>query len=250
MEISWFQIVAQMVNFFILLFLLNKLFYKPVGAAMRAREALLAERVSEAEQLKAGAEEQAAELSTELAQIDQTRERMLGETRVEAKQQYDQLMEKHRREADGKRAELLRQVEQEQETYLREVRMTMGDAAVRLASSVLKSLSGDDLEHRIFNLFLERIGEIGPEDVAGEDFDREEEATVSSHTTLTTEERQAIEERLEQALGYLPRLSYQADDSLMLGYELRFSTLLVQKNMARYLDEVTKTLREDLGRRS
>jgi F0F1-type ATP synthase membrane subunit b/b' len=32
MEINWFQIVAQMVNFFILLFLLNRLFYKPVAS--------------------------------------------------------------------------------------------------------------------------------------------------------------------------------------------------------------------------
>lgn len=34
MEISWFEIGAQIINFFILLFALNKLFYEPVTEAM------------------------------------------------------------------------------------------------------------------------------------------------------------------------------------------------------------------------
>jgi F0F1-type ATP synthase membrane subunit b/b' len=75
---------------------------------------------------------------------------MLGETREEARQQYDELMDRNIvNETDSKRAELLRQVEREQQTYLREVRMTMGETAVRLASSILTSLAGEDLEHRV-----------------------------------------------------------------------------------------------------
>jgi len=38
MNINWFEIIAQIVNFFILLFILKKLFYKPVIKAMKDRE--------------------------------------------------------------------------------------------------------------------------------------------------------------------------------------------------------------------
>jgi F-type H+-transporting ATPase subunit b len=250
MEINWFQIVAQMVNFFILLFLLNKLFYKPVGAAMQARQELLASQQADAEQMKIKAEEQAAELSSKLSQIEETKAGILAKTREEAREQYEQLMEKYRGEADARGTELHKQFERDQETFLREVRFTIGEAAVRLASTILKSLSGEDLERRVFDLFVKRIGEITPADLDGESPGSEDQATVVSHAALLPDEREELEDSLAKALGYLPRLSYQVDEGLGLGYELSFATLLVQKNMARYLEEVSRELREELGRKS
>ena len=48
MSIDWFEILAQIFNFFILLFLLNKFLFKPIMVAMEKREAEIEDTVETA----------------------------------------------------------------------------------------------------------------------------------------------------------------------------------------------------------
>ena len=216
---------------------------------MRAREELLGAQIAKAEEMKAEAEKKKSELAGRLARIEETKESLLAEAKQEAALQYDQLMERYRREAAEKRAELARQLEREQELLLREVRLTMGESAVQLATGILGSLAGEDLERSVFAQFVERVGQIGPDDLDRTRVASEDKATLMSHAALSSAQRGELEERLQSSLGFLPGITYEVDEDLVLGYELSFSTLLVQKNLSRYLDEVSRRLREELGRK-
>ena len=246
MEINWFQIVAQIINFFILLFLLNKLLYIPVTRAMTDRQEKLAADKMEAEQIRRQADEQAAKYEEHMAKIEETKQDMIAEARKEASAQYDQLLAKYRSEAEDKRAVFVSEVEREQGDFLRELRGALGESAVMLASEMLQSLAAEDLEERIFEMFLRQISSIDLAELKEEGAGRDDRATMLSHTELDGDKKKTVEKNLQSVLGFLPHVSYEVDDGLLLGYQLHFATLTVQKSMRRYLDETEKNIRAQL----
>ena len=239
MEINWFVILATMVNFFILMFLLNRLFYKPVIKAMDERQARLAAQKAEAVRILEEANEQSAEYRQQLANIEDTRQTLLAKARQEAKEQFDGMVEKYQQEADRKREFFMQEVAKEQDSFLGEVREVLGESAVKLAGDIINTLAAEDLEHRTFSLFLEQVRSIDSARLADEASAStgNYNATLLSSKGVTPEQRKAIEDSLQEALGTLPDISYEEDPELVLGFELRFDTLVIQKNVRKYLQE-------------
>ncbi|MBV8276588.1 MAG: F0F1 ATP synthase subunit B, partial [Verrucomicrobia bacterium] len=55
MLIDWFTVVAQAINFLVLVWLLRRFLYKPIVTAMDAREQKIASQLRDAERQKAEA---------------------------------------------------------------------------------------------------------------------------------------------------------------------------------------------------
>ena len=91
MQINWFEVFAQILNFFILLFLLNKFLFKPVMAAMEKREEEIANTVKNAEVKLAEAESLVENYEKKISEIKlQEDEKM----EVMARIRYRQPLEK------------------------------------------------------------------------------------------------------------------------------------------------------------
>ena len=58
MEINWFTVIAQVINFLILVWLLKRFLYKPVLNAIAEREKKIAAQLSDAEVKKAEAQKE------------------------------------------------------------------------------------------------------------------------------------------------------------------------------------------------
>ena len=155
MQINWFEIVAQMVNFFLLLFLLNMLFFKPVIKAMDVRQERLAAEHAESEQRMVAANELAVAAQLQLADMENTRQDILSQARLEAKEQKERLLEKSKAEVELKRGFLVQEVENEHESFLQDVRRVLGESAVKIAARILTMVTQEDLLDRTFALFLE-----------------------------------------------------------------------------------------------
>ncbi|PHM05822.1 hypothetical protein CK516_38115 [Nostoc sp. 'Peltigera malacea cyanobiont' DB3992] len=52
LEINWFTFFAQILNFFVLIFVLQRFLYKPITKAMARREKTIRDRLSSASQQK------------------------------------------------------------------------------------------------------------------------------------------------------------------------------------------------------
>ena len=64
MLIDWFTVIAQIINFLVLLLLLRRFLYKPILNAMEERERKVAERLESARQERVRAEEERARYET------------------------------------------------------------------------------------------------------------------------------------------------------------------------------------------
>ena len=58
MSVDWFTVIAQILNFVVLVLLLKKFLYKPVLTAIAAREKLIADEIADAKEKMAQADKE------------------------------------------------------------------------------------------------------------------------------------------------------------------------------------------------
>ena len=81
MGLDWFTLIAQIVNFLVLVWLLKHLFYGRVIRAMNEREARIAGRLEEAARTRASAEQEAELFRTRNRELEEQRDGMLARAR-------------------------------------------------------------------------------------------------------------------------------------------------------------------------
>ena len=85
MLIDWFTIIAQVLNFLILVWLLKHFLYKPILNAIDAREKKIADELANADAKKAEAQKEKDEFKRKNEEFDQQSSALLNKAKDEAK---------------------------------------------------------------------------------------------------------------------------------------------------------------------
>lgn len=104
MQIDYFTIAAQIVNFLILILLLRHFLYRPVIQAMDEREKKIVSRLKDAEQKEKDAKQEEEAYHKAQAELSDKRQEMLSKAAQEAKAWRSDLMEKAKKEVDESKA--------------------------------------------------------------------------------------------------------------------------------------------------
>jgi len=94
MLIDWFTVIAQIINFLILVFLLKHFLYGRIINAMDQREARITARLEEAEAQKKEAENEAAMFKLKNQNFNSEREEMFSNAKEESESFRKDLMQK------------------------------------------------------------------------------------------------------------------------------------------------------------
>ena len=97
MLIDWFTVVAQAINFLILVWLLKRFLYKPILHAIDEREKGIAAQLAEAEAKKAEAQKERDEFQHKNETFDQERAALLKKPRMRPTPNVSGCSTKHER---------------------------------------------------------------------------------------------------------------------------------------------------------
>jgi F-type H+-transporting ATPase subunit b len=114
MLIDWFTIVAQVLNFLILVWLLKRFLYKPILRAIDEREKRIAAELASADKKKVDAQKKSDEFTHKNEEFDQQRAALLRKATEEAQAERQRLLDEARQAAvtlSSKRQETLRNEE-------------------------------------------------------------------------------------------------------------------------------------------
>lgn len=247
MNISPFEIIAQIFNFLILMYLMNRLLYKPVMETMRKRQEEIAMKLDEAERMEMEARELIESYRKKMTGIEEERRSILDEANEEAGLRKESLLEGFREEALKKRRSFLDEVESEKERLSEDLRVSLARNASLIAGGILNEVSGEELSERALETFLKRIRELKPEDdyLSG----AEVRPLVKSAREIDESVKEAIRGALAERLGVEKVPDFTIDSSLGEGYLLRLETRLVEVSMRRYLEEAEKRILKAIGSR-
>lgn len=160
MLIDWFTVVAQIVNFLVLIFLLRRFLYGPIIRVMQEREAKIAAQLAEAETLKQQALQETEAYRQERETLQNQREHLIAEAREEAEALRKELVKKAREEIDEARTSWRKTVEAEKREFLQEVRRRIGSLIYSISRRVLADLADADLEQRMIDVLTRRLREL------------------------------------------------------------------------------------------
>src|SRR5271165_2187174 len=104
MPIKWFVVVAQIINFLILVWLLKRFLYKPILNAIDAREMGMATQLADAIAKTADAEKERDAFQHKIEALDQEHAALMKKVADEANAERQRLFEEIRKEADALRA--------------------------------------------------------------------------------------------------------------------------------------------------
>ena len=143
------SLIVQFVNFFILLFILQRLLYKPLLGKMQERTAAIKESLDQAQAARAEAlrqqEENEAKLRAAYAEAAAIREQALEEAGEESRKHIDAAQTQARKLVEDTKAQLDAEVRRARDELRREV----SDLAVAVAEKLVRRTLREDDQRRI-----------------------------------------------------------------------------------------------------
>ena len=155
MQIDWVTVAAQIVNFLVLVWLLQRVLYRPLTRALKAREEEVNRSLREAEAARETAEVEAEAHRDALRALEDTRHARLAAVAEEAEALRAEMTETARGELAERRTAWQAQLEHEKAAFLDRLRRRAGEAFVTLARRALADMADEDLVDRIARVFAQ-----------------------------------------------------------------------------------------------
>ena len=141
MLLDWFTIIAQIVNFFVLIALLRLFLYKPIVTAMQQRKERLALETQTLLKDRAEAKALSAELRRRHEDIENRESRVMAEIHAEAEKWRKLAMDSARGEIEIMRREWLAALEREKESAALNLRKKIVHEVSATAARIVQDLS-------------------------------------------------------------------------------------------------------------
>jgi F-type H+-transporting ATPase subunit b len=239
--IDWFTVIAQIINFLILVLLLRRFLYRPILNAMQERERKVAERLESAKQERVHAEEERARYESLTGELRQHAEQKKSEAEEEVAAWRKENLQQARQDVDSAKQSWRKALEQEQRAFAAELREFTVRQSYAVAGKALRDLADVALEERLLTRFLARLenGEVSLDKLNADDG-----LTVRSAFDLSAKMKEQISEAVQKSLGRTVSLNYETDPELGAGIEIESAEgHQVAWNLNRYL----QVLEEDLS---
>ncbi len=250
MSLDWLTVAAQIVNFLILIWLLQRFLYGPITRAMDAREASIRQRVDGAAAARSKAEREAETLLQQRQAFENQRAEALEGVKVEVQALRHQLEQQMRSEMEARRQRWLGELESEQGEYISNLRRSATSYFLTLSREALGGLAHKTLNEAIAEGFADRLEDLEPERVsklrdAARHLKRPIE--VASSFPLPANLKRRITAAVHEHVLAERNVDYVAGADDVCGISLRVGGQTVSWSLESYLDRIEHRARDDLN---
>jgi len=253
MPIDWFTVIAQIINFLILVWLLKRFLYRPILDAIDAREKRIAAKIADADVKEAEAQNQREEYQQKNELFDQQRNARMNEVLEAAQTERAQLLDAARQESDDLRARLQQAIRNEQRSLNEELSRRAREEVFAIARKTLSDLAGTSLEECMTEIFLGRLRELNDAQMA----EVKSAFKTSSHPLLVrtafelpAQQCAAIEKAIGEILGKQKPLEFSIVPDLVSGIEVSSDGRKIAWSIADYLGSLAKSVDDLLTNKS
>ncbi len=253
MLIDWFTVIAQVINFLILVWLLKHFLYQPILDAIDAREKRIAAKLTDADAKESEAQKQRQEYQQKNELFEQQRNAHMNEAIEAAKAERAQLLDAARQESEALRARLEQALRNEQQSLNEELGRRAREEVFAIARKVLSDLAGTSLEQRMTEIFLDRLAELDTvkvNELKSVFHTSSDTLRVRTAFQLSVPQRTAIEMAVAEILGEQKTLEFVTVPDLVSGIEIHSDGRKIAWSIADYLDSLAKSVDDLLKNKS
>ncbi len=242
MNFSWWTFALQAVNFLILIWLLRRFLFKPVGAIVARRKEEIARGMTEASSEKQKALNMQHDLQAQLASIDADRQKALEEQRAQLADERKKMLGESRTEAEKIRDQAAARLSEERTAATQELFAQTIELAVKLAERLLRELASTSLDHAFLARVLDYLDHLtAQERDALASRPGNAPLVVTTAHPLDAPEQAQWREQLTKRIGAQAEMRFSADPALIAGAEITFPNAILRFN---WRDALTTAAKE------
>ncbi len=248
MQIDWWTLALQAINFIVLVWLLRRFLYGPVKEVIARRRALSEEALAKATAKEAEAETVRLRLEDERAALAQDRRQMLKEVQDQTSEAREKAAEKSRAEARQMLDEARAAIAKEREDTLAGMKEEVARLATDLAADILKKSDAAVLANACFDQLdtqLRGLSDSDRDQLREDASDGDAGILVVTAEPLAAEGRDKWKAMIASNLGDACDLHFETDPALIGGAELRFPHTALKFSWADRLERARRVLQSD-----
>ncbi|MBC7235396.1 MAG: F0F1 ATP synthase subunit delta [Chloroflexi bacterium] len=249
LNLDWATLLFQIVNFLVLLWLLNRFLFRPLREKLGERRQTISDTLQNARDQEVEA--------AQLRQVWEERQRM-------AELQAEEILQNAQREAEERRAQLLQEARIQLDRLTEEMRSDLErqrnelivrhyddilDAIINLSGNVVQSVTTRRTHDDLVTNFAASIYQLPQTEVeeyrrimAG----RVPTAFVTTPVALTAEQTKTLTDTLSSLIDRRVELQVRIDPDLVAGIQVRLADRLIDNSVRHQLNRIRDRVRQDL----
>jgi len=246
-QIDWITVAAQIANFLVLVWLLQRFLYRPITRAMARREEEIEKRLAEAKEARKDAEDEAETLRGKQSDLKDEKDQILDDARQEAESLRERLEADIREDMEARRETWRTHLEEERAGFASTLQRRAGHQVIAITEQMLHEYARADLAGELATGFIARLEDL-------EDERRDKLAKAASHlhdpaifeasVTLKPSTRGQITRAVHDVLKTDIDVEYRQDQDLVLGVRLTIGEQTLEWSAARHLKRLEGALDE------
>ncbi len=245
MKINWFTVIAQAINFIILVWLLKRFLYKPILNAIDEREKNIAAQIKDADDKKAVAVKEQADFKKRNDDFDAQKTTLMDKAVADTNVQRDKLLEDAKNEANTLRSNLEKAIKEKQETDALASADKTQKQVFTITNKALKEIASSSMEEQSVNLFIKRLQAL--KDDEKQKFiaafkSNANTILVRSAFDLPAERQAALNNAVNEILGTKTQLQFTTTPELIIGIELTTNGYKLAWSFAEYLQSLQNNI--------
>ncbi|WP_296643378.1 F0F1 ATP synthase subunit delta [Roseinatronobacter sp.] len=245
MQIDWLTVAAQIINFLILIWLLQRFLYRPITNAMAQREARIEARLSDAKSQRKDAEEEAKKLRQKRKELEESEQDMLEEARTQADELKQRLEQEARDAIEQKRKNWQETLEDERADFMQDMQRKAGHRVLDIAGRLMAEFTSGAMDDQVAQGFVAKLTDLDAETckkMTRAASNADSPALVESATKLDTAARQKITRTLHEEFETDVEVEYREDAEMLLGVRLSIGEQTVEWSAIRHLKRLNREL--------
>ena len=247
MQINWFTIIAQILNFLVLVWLLKRFLYKPILNAIDEREKKIESQLKDADNKESKAKKEQDEFKKRNDEFDQEKKERMDKAVAETNVERDRLMETARNEAAELRVKLQKSLSEMQENLNHDIAQKTQQEVFAIARKTLADLASQSLEEQTASLFIKRINELKKDEKQQfiKAFKSESSPVlIGSAFDLPKKQQTEIQNAVTEILGKETHFQFKTEPEIISGIELTSNGYKVAWSISAYLNSLQKNISE------
>ncbi|MBN1484646.1 MAG: F0F1 ATP synthase subunit B [Chloroflexia bacterium] len=235
----------QIVAFVALIFLLNRMLFKPIRKTLDERATHIQESMQEAERIKEQAVQADEQYQSRIQEAHQQAQEIMGQAREQARQEREGLLEQAQQDAQQYIRDARVQLEMEQRDMARAARQQVAGLAVlaagRLIGETLDPEKHQELVEREIKALAEPLQEL---EQALRGLSDRQVGIVEVKSALELEEstQARIRSLVVQHVGHEVEMSFQTRSTLIGGFVLQIGDQVIDLSVVRKLGDLFREM--------
>jgi F-type H+-transporting ATPase subunit b len=247
MKINWFTVIAQVINFLVLVWLLKRFLYKPILSAIDDREKKIAAQIKDAGDKSAVAIKAQNDFAKKNDDFDKQKKGLTDKAILDSNALRDKLFETAKTEAGLLRANLEKASQENQAAENLQAAQKTQKQVFAITRKVLTDIASTGLEEQSTKIFISHLSE--SDDGAKKQFieafkSNGNDILIRSAFGLSVKQQNDINLAVDTILGAKTQLHFKTTPELISGIELTTNGYKMAWSFSAYLNSLEKNITE------